>query len=349
MVTPAARDLAPYLDHLRGLPFVRHVVLVTQPVHGAARPDACVRLKTRTRTFTFVLEAKRTFLDRALTNAVIAEHHARLRTHRPALLLVARYIPRPTGERLAAAGVNFVDRPGNIHLNLGEDHHVLLVGRREPATEPTERRPGPALVQLCFALLADPAAAAWPVRTLAAAAGTGKTAAATGLQRLLRVGVLARARDRTCRIGDRGRLVDDFVRLYTQVLRPHLAIARFRAPEPDPDRFLNQVALAARQTDAHWAVTGGPAAYALDRFYRGSEVPLFVEPFTQALQRALRLVPDRHGPITVLRAFGNQWAWRAIGDVAVAHPWLVYAELLQQGEPRALEAAEHIRERYLQP
>jgi hypothetical protein len=37
-----------------------------------------------------------------------------------------------------------------------------------------------------------------------------------------------------------------------------------------------------------------------------------------------------------------------VGDIWVAHPWLIYAELLHHGEPRALEAADQLREEYLQ-
>ncbi|MGH9160109.1 MAG: type IV toxin-antitoxin system AbiEi family antitoxin [Vicinamibacteraceae bacterium] len=320
-----------------------------QPARDRGHPYALLALKTAKRTFRFAVEAKRTFLDRALTNAVIAEHSTVLRQRRVPLLLIARYIPRPTGERLANAGVNFVDRPGNIHLALGADHHVLLLGRREATTETTGRRPSPALVQLGFVLLADAAAITWPVRTLARATGIGKTAAATGLQHLVRIEILGRARDQTSRILDRQRLVDHFVNGYAQVLRPHLAIGRFRGPETDADRFVTEVARAVKQMEVTWAMSCGPAAYVLDRFYRGHEFPFFVNSFPRALQQALRLMPDRQGPITVLRAFGSNWLWRVTDATPVANPWLVYAELLQQSDSRALEAAQQIRERYLQP
>ncbi len=345
----ASLDVEPYLDHLRELSFVREVALATPPARGRGRPNGLLTLETATRTFRFAVHITRTFLDRALTNAAIAEHTATGRPPHLPLLLLARYIPRPTGERLASAGVNFVDASGNIHLALGDHHHVLLLGRRQAVTEATGRRPSPALVQLAFVLLADGAAITWPVRTLAAAAGIGKTAAATGLQHLLRLGILGTARDQTYRMVNRQRLVDDFVSGYAQILRPHVVIGRFRGPETDPARWLDDMARAAKEADTGWAVSGGPAAYVLDRFYQGHEIPVLVGSFSRALQRALRLVPDRQGPVTVFRAFGNKWMWRLVDTTPVANPWLVCAELLQQADPRALEAAQHIRERYLQP
>lgn len=346
MPAPVDPDLTPYLDRLREVPFIRHVELASRAGSGV-RPDLLIKLRTPRRTFSLALETKRTFLDQALTNAVVAQQMEVVRKHQTPLLLLARYIPRPTGERLAEAGVNFVDRPGNVHLKLGDDYHVLLLGRREPAPEPMARRPSPALIQLLLVLLADPAAADWPIRRLAEAAGIGKTAAATGRQRLVQLGVVAQTANGAHRVTDHWGLADDFLMGYNQVLRPHLFLGRFRAPERDPGLFLKEIARAAKQTDVKWAITGGPAAYALERFYRGEDVPLFVAPVAPALQRALRLVADRRGPVTLLRGFGHQCTWRVIDDVTVAHPWLIYAELLHSGEPRALEAAEQIRETYL--
>jgi hypothetical protein len=317
------------------------------------------------------VDLKQTFLDQALTSAVIASHgwnaetdadtgraarlpskarQGRQAGEAPQTLLLARYIPRPTGERLAAAGVNFVDRVGNMHLALGDDHHVLMLGRREPAREVTSRRPGPALVQIYFILLAEPASLTWPVRRLADEAGVGKTAAATALQRLLKLGVLAQKGTDGYHVVERQRLIDAFLQGYVNVLRPHLEIGRFRAAERDGDKFLRQFAEAAvttASTSVAWAATGAPAAYALDRFYRAETVPLFVADLPPAMPRALRLVPDRDGPITLLRPFGQHWMWKTIAKVPIAHPWLVYAELLYRDEPRALEAASHIREQFL--
>jgi hypothetical protein len=49
--------------------------------------------------------------------------------------------------------------------------------------------------------------------------------------------------------------------------------------------------------------------------------------------------------MTLLRPFGRHWRWRETDDAWIAHPWLVYPELLRLGESRALEAALQVRER----
>jgi hypothetical protein len=341
------RDLAGYLDQLRGLPFIRDLRIDWQPERGEREVDALVTLRTPRRTFKLALEVKRTFLDRGATSGLIAEHLRLQRERRLPLLLAARYVPRPTGERLVEAGVNFVDRAGNIHLRLGEDHNVLVLGRRDPQPAPIARRPSPALIQLLFALLADPASAGWPVRALAEAAGIGRTAAATARQRLVAEKVLQHQR-RTYHVVDRKRLADQFVDGYDRILRSHLLIGQFRAPERSPELLLEHFGRLAKRADLVWAVTGGQAAYTLQHFYRDDQIQVFSTTPSSELLRELRLVPDREGPIVLLRAFSRSCAWRQVGDIWVAHPWLVYAELLHHGEPRALEAADLLREEYLE-
>jgi hypothetical protein len=41
--------------------------------------------------------------------------------------------------------------------------------------------------------------------------------------------------------------------------------------------------------------------------------------------------------------------WRVERGLPVAHPWLIYAELLHEGGARAIEAATEIREKFLLP
>ena len=340
------KGLAPYLDRLRELPFVRDVSIADLPQKGDRHPSAILKIAAPRRLFTFALEVKRTFLDRALTNALIATQVARRKQDLP-LFLIARYVPRSTGERLAEAGVNFVDRAGNVHLRLGDHYQASVLGRREPVVETISRRPGPALVQFYFLLLAEPEAVAWPVRSIADEAGIGKTAAATALQRLVSLRVLAADQKGHYRLVDRRRLLDDFLRGYTDVLRPHLEIGRFRSSQRESDAFLRHFAATTGKANANWAITGASAAYAIDRFFRTDDVPVFIEDFTPVMQRALRLLPDRQGPITLFRPFGRRWQWKAVEGTFVAHPLLIYAELLRSDEPRALEAAAQIRERFI--
>jgi len=168
----------PALQHLQALAFVKALTLQRAQL---GTPDTTVTVRTPARTFTLDAGIKHSFLDRTTTNAIIA---AAARRERP-LLLIARYVPRPTAERLISAGVNFVDRSGSLHLALGSEYHATLVGRRDDSADVRQRRKGPAHVQVLFVLLVHPDAATWPVRKLASAAGISKSAASLERTRLL--------------------------------------------------------------------------------------------------------------------------------------------------------------------
>jgi hypothetical protein len=94
-------------------------------------------------------------------------------------------------------------------------------------------------------------------------------------------------------------------------------------------------------------LTGGVAAFALQRFYKGPELVIFLENPSDSMSRQLQLIPDREGPITILRGFGRLSYWRQVNDFTIAHPWLIYAELMRSDDPRAHEAAAELKDEFL--
>jgi hypothetical protein len=63
------------------------------------------------------------------------------------------------------------------------------------------------------------------------------------------------------------------------------------------------------------------------------------------MQRQLHVLPAKDGPIVVLGIPGLLGLQGPAPHIA--HPLLVYTELLVEGDERAREAAEEIRSRYL--
>ena len=134
---------------------------------------------------------------------------------------------------------------------------------------------------------------------------------------------------------------------YELALRPKLLIGRFRSPQNELDGMLGELSRAFRDLSIRWSVTGGPAAYALQKFYRGVELPVFVDAFSDQLRRRLRILPDKTGPIILLHSFGTIPFWRNTDPFPLAHPWLIYSELMNSTDARAHEAAEELKREYL--
>jgi hypothetical protein len=249
-------------------------------------------------------------------------------------LVLAPYLATPTAKSFIDAGISFADQVGNIHLALGDEYNWTVIGERKPPKPPQSERMTPAAVQLLFQLAGNPESANWTVRDLAAAVGLSKSKVAELRLRFAQERILADTRE----------LRDRLVSGYNQILRPKLMLGRFRYQEPSVEQFVARLTHDAAAQEIPYALTGGPAADAIQHFYRSSEVPVFL---SAEHHRALRLLPDRTGPVVLLKPFGNLVYWREFEGKMVAPPWLVYAELLNASDPRAREAAEELRQEFL--
>ena len=69
------------------------------------------------------------------------------------------------------------------------------------------------------------------------------------------------------------------LRGYELALRPKLLIGRFRSVDSGINKMLASVRKALADSPIRWSVTGGPAANALQKFYRGLQLPIFVDFF----------------------------------------------------------------------
>jgi hypothetical protein len=258
--------------------------------------------------------------------------------------VLARHIPTGVGERFVEAGISFADDPGNVHLRLGSEYNWTVLGKRELTRLPEAHRTTPATIQLLFQFAVNPKSASWTVRDLARAAGISKTKVAQLRRQFIHERILTSKSELRVTPDIADRLVSG----YGQILRPKLVIGRYRYPDSSVDEFLARLTETARAQKIPYALTGGPAADAMQHFYRSPDVPLFLDLADPRIQRALRLLPDRTGPVVVLKPFGAIVYWKEFDGRMVAPPWLVYAELLTSDDPRAREAAEELRRGFLQ-
>ncbi|MFZ0732133.1 MAG: type IV toxin-antitoxin system AbiEi family antitoxin [Candidatus Sulfotelmatobacter sp.] len=137
------------------------------------------------------------------------------------------------------------------------------------------------------------------------------------------------------------------LRGYELALRPKLMLGRFRSPASEIDEMLVAIRDSLAKDSIRWSITGAPAAYRLQKFYRGLELPIFIESLNDQLRRRSRIIPDKSGPLIFLRSVSSITFWRESGSFPIAHPWLIYSELMYSSDSRAHEAAEEIKREYL--
>lgn len=288
----------------------------------------------------FVVRMTRTHLSYALTSGFIEE----ARVAGQNWMLLAPYVPGKIGQHLAAHKLSYADAVGNCHLQIAEGRELLAhVEGKKPPRNGGERSAGRSpSYQLIFAILARPTLLSEPVRQIATAAGIGKTAAADQLKRLTEQGLLERKRSGTP-VARRRELLDRWLSAYADVVRPGWQVGRYRTQATEPEALERQIEnIWGEQV---WAFGGGAAAWRMAEFYRGTDTVLHVNAVPVDILRQLRAIPAADGAFTILRTPGAV-AYDGVRP-HVAHPLLVYSEMVTSLDPRMREAADEIRERFL--
>jgi hypothetical protein len=339
MKGPPHSELEPYLDRLRTLPFIKQVDVQLPDRSGGETPDARLVIRTPKGRHDLVVEVKSVPISRSAAQSLVVRA-----SHPPSRSWIAfsPFVSTPVGQFLASHRVAFLDEAGNCHLALGQDYLAHVEGRRRERPVRQGRGLGPRSYQVLFALLARPELVTAPIRSLAEAAGVRKTAAADLLQRLTEEGFVLRDKAGR-RIVRADALVDRWATGYADKLRPRLLVGRYRAAGNDPLAFETHASIMLEAMK--WAWGGATAAFKLTRHYRSSTTTIHVASPPATLQRQLGLLTANDGPIVLLDVPGPLGLQSS--HPHVAHPLLVYAELLAEGNERALEAAGEIRSRFL--
>ena len=256
-------------------------------------------------------------------------------------LLFAPYVPSRIGHHLQAQQVNYVDAVGNCHIET-EGLLVAHVEGKKAIRELSARAPGVKAQQLLFALLAQPELVEAPVRKIALAAGIGKSATLEQLGRLNVQGLLD-YHPATGLISRRD-LLDRWLSAYADEVRPSWLNARCRSQVSDPHAL---EAMIERICEGQsWALGGIAAASRMAPMVnRGTETVLHLAEIPAGLLEQLQAVPTPDGPITILHTPGTL-AYQGIKP-RLAHPLLVYSELLTSTEPQAAQAANSVRDQFL--
>lgn len=315
-------------------------------------PDFAFVLHTEVGPLRYIGEVKRG-LSLPRLEHLLLQLQPRTRKPKFRTLLLTDYLPPRLAERLVAAGVNFVDEAGNVYIHYPGKLYIRVQGARlKHLREATAGRLSqPSGLQVVFTLFTEPRAASMSYRELAKVSGVALGSVARIVQELKEKGHFEQKNRDEWLLTRKRELLDFWVGGYGERLRPKLVVGRFQPPEEDLSRTLARLKKEVEAKRIAWALTGGFAADLLIRHFRGNQLGFFVEEWSANLANSLKWLPSPHGPVTVLRQFSPLVVLTPKHPVeaAVAHPLLVYAELVFQRRERELEAAKLLYDRYLVP
>ena len=261
------------------------------------------------------------------------------------LVLFADYVPPASGEALAEGNVNFVDAVGNINIHLDDGVHIWVQGKKPNPIRPGQRGLGSAAYQVLFGFLAKPQLLDESVRKIGDATGASKGTAANMIQWLEEHQYLVQF-GRGRRLTRPDTLLEFWLAGYRATLRPHWLIGRYRTAATAPDELERVIEHELSDFgDTPWAWGGSAAASRLGGSYRGKDTILHIRNPPADLAPRIGASPAKEGNLQVLHAPAPLFLQGVVPRTA--HPLLIYAELATTPDPRAIEAALHVRQTQL--
>lgn len=260
-------------------------------------------------------------------------------------VLIVPALGREVAQRLREARCSFLDDTGLCFLVTPDGRFRVDLrtarGSSGHASGSTGLR-GNARQRVLFALLANPENRRRTVRELADRCGVGRQTVATVLESLRYEELLVRV-DRTesaLTVGRERELVDLFAAGWREGLRRSVVAARLesgRSPEDD-ERSIQDLALT---RSLRIGLGGTAGAQHVREFYRGRTTTVHIDgSWKPSWNQELRMAPSPNGKLWVLSTLGaddlvethDEQTW-------MAHPLLLYVEMLQSGDARAVEFA----------
>ena len=306
--------------------------------HSGYQPDGCLQIGPN--GLLFLVEAK----SRVLPDTVGRLRAINQQADKPVVLVVP-YVSGKQGEKLRQQGIQYLDTAGNAYLYQADGSFLVLVeGQREPlAKQPAQHRAfQPAVVQLLYHLLSEPALLQASYRAMAGQAQVSLGSVSILLRGLQQLDLL-REESGKYRWMEPAQVLRRWVDAYGEVVRPKLPAQRYRWLDPG----------VARQgwqgldlgPDMAWG--GEPAAHLLlDGYLLPEYFILYSTAARGEVMRRLRLVPDPAGKVEVLKPMDGTLG-PARPQSQAMHPLLAYADLLLTAEPRNREVAQMLHEQYL--
>ena len=307
------------------------------------RDDALVEFIIKGKTHHYAVEAK-TRVDRL---AALGHIKNQLERHDVRGLLFAPYITAAIAKQCRKLDLAFLDTAGNAYLNL-PSLYIYITGEKPVglATPALGKTGGgtPTALRVMFALLCQPELLNAPYREIVEAAGVALGAIGWVFFDLEGRGhVAGKQKKHNRRLLAPQRLFEEWVTNYPIKLRPKLNPRRFRAENPDWWKTADL-----HNLGAYWG--GEVAAARLTKYLKPAACTIYCKAvrMRETLNKLVtdhRLRADPNGNIEVLDAF-----WNLPDDTEhpdVVPPILVYADLVATLDPRNLETAKLVHEKYI--
>lgn len=261
-------------------------------------------------------------------------------------LLVADYVNPNMAIKLRGAGIQYIDAAGNAYLNQ-PSAYIHIQGNKPEATTRTKTGKAfqPAGMKIVYAFLKDCELTNAPYREIAEQAQVALGTVGGVIRDLLEQSILVEDIDGTGRqIADYDQLLDRWVEAYPHKLRDKHRLGTFTTDNPEWWRGI--------QPDNFQAAWGGEiAAGEYTGYLNAKDAVVYISKarMTDFLKHARlkKAAPDGKADLKIdlIEPFWKEGRGTILQGLV--HPLIVYADLVATGDPRNLDTAKRLREKYL--
>ena len=301
------------------------------------RADAILRMNVDGQWVKIIAEVKK-----SINTMTVMQLKHTFEEYKGKWALVTTHVTNAMARTLREMKIQFFDVAGNAYLDI-PPVYVFIQGNKLPehwrVTEKKKDIFGIAGLKVIFTLLIDDKLIQAPYREIARKANVGLGTIVGVLEELEKQGFLINLEPGRRKLINRRGLLEKWVIEYTKKLRPKLLLGRYATNDPDLWRKVDP-----RQFGAVW---GGEIAAAKMTDYLKPEIITFYtnRPYNNLLI-ALKLFQDKRGTVEVREQF-----WKMTENEPnenLAHPILVYADLLATEEARNIETARKIFDEHIE-
>jgi hypothetical protein len=315
--------------------------------------DGKITLKTDTEAFSYFLEIKANPRPETIRHLLVLRSAYKEAKNIP-ILMVADYLNPNLAAKLREEGINYLDTVGNLFLKRDPSLYMQIEGKKpsSPVAGLKTRLFQPSGLTLLFRLLIEPESINYPYRRLAEEASVALGTVGWVMRDLKNNQFLEPAGKDRLQLVNTKDLTQQWVQGYAHTLRPRILVGEYGSLAPHLEDIVSSLTNYTAHKDEIWALTGGFAADELLHHYRGQKLVFYVSDWwSTAVLKELPIVPVAGGDITVLRAFSPrvvETPKTPPTEHPLAHPLLIYAELLYQGMDRDMETARMLYAEFLE-
>jgi hypothetical protein len=254
-------------------------------------------------------------------------------------MVVAENIFPTLKKGLRDMGIAYLDAAGNIFYDTGNQYVWIEGNKIEKRQEEKKNRAfTKAGLRVVFQFLLNEETLNQPYREIAAMAGVALGNIKHVFDGLKELGFILRLDKNRAKLLKKRELLDRWIEGYGTALKPTLHIGNYRFLKEEDDKAWKKLKL-----DGEKTVWGSEAAADLITNYL---VPLKLDLYTKEtkteLMKKWRLIPDPAGKVQLYEKF-----WNNNTDQKYAPQVLVYADLILTNDPRCIETAQMIYDKYL--